>query len=149
MANSDRSRLRDREIRTGMKINGNNEVSFKPWENAKTKATTVTAIIVSIAASYGVFAQVQSVIDSAKTIDSLEVELEILYATQDTLSMISYNKNKAQWRLLKAMARAVITDKDEADTLISDVEEEIKQDKDHLEGELVKKINRIKAKVKI
>lgn len=86
--------------------------------------------------------------DTVVVVDSLKTEQDIIYAVQDSMKEMMYHREKAQMRLLKVIVRAVSPNKQEADTLIKDVEEEIEKDRKHTEERLEEKIKRIKERVK-
>ena len=140
--------LKDKEIRLhGVKHNGNGETVIKPWQDMKTRVMTIGAIFTVAILVGGVAAQVKAIVDTVAKVDSLQLEIDVNYAVQDSMKERLYDKNKAQMKLFTAIARAVMP-KSDADTLINDVEKEMEQDKKHADEQLEKEIKRIKERVK-
>ena len=118
--------LKDKEIRIhGVKHNGKGETVIKPWQDLKTRIATVILICVALASLGGIYAQAKKTVTNAAKVDSLELEIDCLYAADDSNKALRRDRNRSQMRLMKAIVQAVMPNKQDAEALIVEVEIEM------------------------
>ena len=114
----------------GAKHNGNGEVEIHvrdAWKSWGVKVSAIAGTILLFGLVVGIWAQVDTVLDTTDKVKRLEEKILCQEVTTDTMKGIRHDTDAAQFRLLKAITRAVL-EKEEAETLIKDVEQELEKD---------------------